>query len=171
MSRARAPGAWAHGLRRARGLLLGLWLGGCGHPDAVRLGGSDDALDLTVEQRALGTFLSGDFTLRLALGEYADDPVTVSAATFALTRAASGEELGLGPLDARPTGEGPPLDVAPGDAATLAYELVAADPLAADAVAALCEEPLSLRASVQHSLAGGTTTTLRRPATTPAGCD
>jgi len=151
--------------------LLGLWLGGCGHPDAVRLGGRVDVLDLAVEPRALGTFLGGDFTLRLTLGEYADDPVTVSAATFALTRAASGEELGLGPLAARPTGAALPLDVAPGDATTLTYELVAADPLATDAVAALCAEPLSLRASVQHSLAGGATTTLRSPAVTPDGCD
>ncbi len=144
---------------------------GCGHPDSVRLGGSIDSLDLAVEQRALGTFLTGDFTLQLALGEYADDPVTVSGVTFALTRASSGEELGLGPLDVRSTGVALPLEVGPGDEVTLAYDLVAEDPLATDAAGRLCEESLVLRATVQYSLDGEATTTARSPAVTPSGCD
>lgn len=171
MSRARSADERARSWWRWSGVLLGWGLASCGHPDAVRLGGSVDSLELAVEQRALGTFLTGGFTLRLALGGYADDPVTVSGVTFALTRAASGAELGLGPLDVRSTGVALPLEVDPGDEVTLAYDLVAEDPLATDAAGRLCEEPLVLRATVQHSLGGGATTTARSPAVTPAGCD
>lgn len=171
MSRAWSAGARVLGLGLVGWVTWGGGLVGCGHPDSVRLAGSVESLDLAVEQRALGTFLTGDFTLRLALGEYADDPVTVNGVSFALTRAASGAELGLGPLDVRSTGVTLPFEVGPGDEVTLAHDLVAEDPLAADAASRLCEAPLVLRATVQHSLDGGATTTARSPAVTPAGCD
>jgi hypothetical protein len=150
---------------------MGGLLAACGSPEAVRLSGSVEGLHLALEQRALGTFLTGDFTLSLALGKFADDPATLRTVTLALTRAPSGEELGLGPLDATLVDADLPMEIEPGDEVNLDYELVANDPIATDATSLICDGPVTVRAAVEHSLDGGTTTTVLGPAVTPAGCE
>lgn len=152
------------------GFAVACALAGCGNKDSVTLSGRIDSLDLAVDETALGTFLRGDFELVVALGSYAGDPVSVRTATFALLRSDSRETLGAGPLDVRPVPEGLPRDVGPGDEVRVAYELVADNPLGTD-IGVLCGGEVMVRGAVEHSLAGGSTTTVDSPPVTPSGCD
>lgn len=147
-----------------------LVLAGCGSKESVSLGGTINDPVLVVDQRALGTFLSGSFELNLRLGKFAADPVTVQSPTFTLVGGDSGAEFGVGPLSATAVDVTFPLEIAPGKDVTVPFELVASDPIPVDAVDALCAEPVSVVATIPHSLDGGSTTTAASLPLTPSGC-
>jgi hypothetical protein len=147
-----------------------LFLAGCGTKQSVSLGGSVIDPELAVDQQALGTFLTGSFGLNLRLGKFAADPITVESPSFTLVDGDSGVELGVGPLSAVAPDASFPLEINPGGEVTVAFELDGSDPIAADAVDELCAAPVSVVATVPHSLDGGSTTTATSPALTPAGC-
>jgi hypothetical protein len=157
----------------ARGLVvvsLALLAAGCGAKEAVSLGGSIEDPSLAVEQQAIGPFLSGELGLRLALGKFAADPVTVLAPSFALVDADTFAELGLGPLPMSSVGQTFPLEIAPGKEVRVAFEVDSSDPVKLDALDLLCAAPLRVAGSVEHSLDGGSTTTVRSVSLTPDGC-
>ncbi len=152
--------------------LLGAFTAGCGSKEAVSLAGSIDDTSLVVDQNAVGTYLSGSFSMNLRLGKFASDPVTVEAPSFALVDGESRVDLGLGPLSAAPD-RSFPFDLDPGGEVAVGFELSGDDPVGDDPAAALdalCSAPVVVAATVQHSLDGGSTTTVRSAPTTPDGC-
>ena len=147
-----------------------LVLAGCGSKESVSLGGSITDPVLAVDQQPIGTFLSGSFGLDLRLGKFAADPITVESPTFTLVDGGTGAELGVGPLSAAATGASFPLEIDPGGEVTVDFELDANDPIAADAVDEVCAAPVSIVATVPHSLDGGSTTKATSLPLTPSGC-
>jgi hypothetical protein len=146
---------------------------GCGSKESVSLSASIIDPSLTVEQLAIGTFLGGEFEMRLALGKFASDPVTIEAPSFALVDGDTRAELGgVNPLKVEVAQASFPLEVDPGQERTIAFTLDARDPVstATDPFDLLCAAPVAVFGTVPHSLEGGSTTTARGPAVTPAGC-
>ena len=143
---------------------------GCGSKGAVSLTGAILDPSLAVEQTAIGTLLSGEFDLMLALGKFAPDSATVESPTVSLVEADTNADVGSKTLSVQSPDVTFPLDVAPGKDVTIAFELDASTPIDTDAVDPLCSAPVRIVATVPHSLEGGTTLTARSEPIDVAGC-
>lgn len=142
---------------------------GCGSKESVSLSASIVDPSLTVEQQALGTFLAGQFDLRLALGKFASDSVTVESPSFKLVNAETGAELDSRPLDVIGPEATFPLELAPGQERMIGFEIDASAPVATAVADELCAGPIEIAGSVPHSPAGSITTA-RGTTTTVSGC-
>lgn len=139
---------------------------GCGSKESVSLSARIGNVQLSVEQKTLGTALSGSFDLQLELGPEASGDTSVSLESLALLR--EGQAV-VSPLQATPQGTSFPVQVGKGQTKTVPFVVDDSTLLDAAVKDAICAGPLSVSGSVTDTLGGGRTT-LVSPAVTPGGC-
>ena len=140
---------------------------GCGSKDAVTLGAKVRNVQISVEQKTLGTQLGGGFELFLEVGAEASGGSTVTLETFGLVR--GGDTLDS-PLQATPQGVTFPLTVGKGQSKTVSFVIDSAsllDPATKDAI---CAGPVRVSGSIKDTLSGGERTPLSSSDVTPSGC-
>lgn len=146
--------------------LLGFGLMSCGSKESVSLSATIEAVDLTVEQVALGTSLTGSFELVLELGSEASEPTDVQLEQFSLLSGSDGRELM--PLQVTAPDVTFPVRVDKGQRRPIRLELADGDPGDTDR-ATLCGA-LQIRGAVTDSLSNGALTTASSGRFTAAGC-
>jgi hypothetical protein len=155
-------------MRRWKVLGMVLLLGACGSKDSISLSASVSNINLTLEQKALGTFLSGGFDLHLEVGPEADSGATVQLQSFSLVSATSHATL-IPALDAAPAGGVTSIQVGKGESKTISFTLDATKPVSATQ-ADLCAGKVQIVGSVTDDLNGGETEPLQSQAVTITGC-
>jgi hypothetical protein len=129
--------------------VLSLLALGCGSNSSVSLLAQIEDPELTVQGAALGTALAGGFTLRLELGEYADESATVTLGSFSIT--AEGEEVVSAlPLDTEPGSE-LPLTLGPGKSTSLRLDLSGSETYEASVADALCAGEVTFRGALSSN--------------------
>jgi len=152
----------------AWGLLLAVGLGGCGSKDSISLSASVGNVALTVEDKALGTVLSGSFELYLEVGPEADGSAEVEPQSLSLVKASDQSTL-VGALDAAPQGATFPMTIGKGDSKTVTYLLDTTKTLVIGK-ADICAGQVQVVGTVKSSLNGGETIPFRSGPVTVTGC-
>lgn len=139
---------------------------GCGSKESIALSAIVRNVDLAVEQKTLGTALTGSFELQLELGAEASGSTQVSIEAFALVR---GADTLVSPLAATPVGATFPVSLGKGQKKTIAFQVGDADLLEPSVKDALCAGALRLRGAVSDTLANEKTP-LQSADVTLSGC-
>ncbi len=150
-------------------LLLGLVVGasGCGSKQSVSLDAHIDSASLSVKDLALGTQLSGGFTLVLKLGDYASEGTKVTVQSFSLVGADSNNSV----LSAFKVGPDPgAVSVGVGQTRNIAFSVDGSTLLSASERSKLCAGPVVIAGTVTDTLGGGHSIPLRSARLSVSGC-
>ena len=131
-----------------------LLLPACGSKESISLTALVQNANLNVEQKTLGTQLSGGFELFFELGPEASGSTEVSLETFAVVR---GAETLVSPLQATPDGVTFPLSLGKGQKRVVPFSVDDSTLLDAALQSSLCAGPVRLRGAVSDTLGGGRT--------------
>jgi hypothetical protein len=140
---------------------------GCGGKERVTVSATVHDVQLSVEDRALGTFLAGEFQLLVTLGPNAPRSTTVTLESFSLVRASDQTELiATLPLeDAETT-----FELNPGGEVDTSLVLDAADPIGQGMLDDLCAEPVQIQGTVTDTESEERSTPVQSGAVTVDGC-
>ncbi len=152
---------------RALMLLAALTSIACGSKESVSLSARIGNVQVAVEQKTLGTALSGSFDLDLEVGPEASSGSTVTLEALALIR---GSEALVSPLQAVPQNATFPISVGKGEIKTVSFQIDSATLLDAAVKDAICAGPVSVGGSVTDTLSNGGRTPLSSPSVAPGGC-
>ena len=138
-------------------------------PDRVRLSASITEPDLTLEESALVSVLSGSLLLELELGDLASDPTTLAEVPrFDLV---DDEDNSLvRTLDVMASGSAFPVSIDVGTSVNVPFELTDDNTLVSAEVEALCSGPVAIVAVVRDSLSDGQANAIRSEPFRPDGC-
>ena len=138
-------------------------------PDRVKLTASVTDVTLTVSQSSLATSLGGSFTLRLNLGDLAQESATVTdAPTFQLVTVK--DRSTVSGLDALVQSATFPVTVTPGNSVALSYKLNDQQSLPQAALSTMCSEAVQITATLKDSSNGDQPLTVDSPSIAPTGC-
>ncbi|MEZ4219885.1 MAG: hypothetical protein R3B13_03080 [Polyangiaceae bacterium] len=134
--------------------LLAVFLVGCGSKESISLTANVQNVTLAVEQKTLGTQLTGGFELFLELGSEASGSTEVSLEAFAVVR---GTDTLVSPLQASPQGVTFPLSLGKGQKRVVPFTVDDSTLVDAALKDSLCAGAVRMRGAVSDTLAGGRT--------------
>jgi hypothetical protein len=154
--------------KRFLGAVALLAAAGCGGKERISLSATVRNVDLSVEQRVLGTFLTGGFDLVVRLGPNAPESTTAQLESVSLVRAGQTPTTLVAALAL--SGAPDQVELNPGQERTFSLTLQESDPVSADARDQICAAPVQITGCMTDTLTDDSTPFVSQQHT-PSGCE